>query len=148
MAVYSPGANNISAFTLANTTSITGTTNISFASLLNILPNAAAPHALSEVRSDGIVYGTIACNTGGSIALTGAYTGTVSAGGSNTVTVFNGSDTSLTLTVTAVYPYSFSSFVDQDSTQITTSNPLTLNASTATSATTVRATFTTTHSTP
>ena len=56
MAVYSPGANNISAFTLANTTSITGTTNISFASLLNILPNAAAPHALSEVRSDGIVY--------------------------------------------------------------------------------------------
>ena len=95
-----------------------------------------------------IVYGTIACNTGGSIALTGAYTGTVSAGGSNTVTVFNGSDTSLTLTVTAVYPYSFSSFVDQDSTQITTSNPLTLNASTATSATTVRATFTTTHSTP
>lgn len=148
MAVYSPGANNISAYNLANTTGITGTTNISFASLLNIIPAPAAPHAMSEVRSDGIVYGTIACNTGGSIALTGAYTGTVSAGGSTTVTVFNGSDTSLTLTVTAVYPYSFSSFVDQSSTQITTSNPLTLNASTATSATTIRATFTSTHVTP
>lgn len=148
MAVYSPGANNISAVTLANTTGITGITNISFASLLNILPNQAAPHAMSEVRSDGIVYGTIACNTGGSIALTGAYTGTVSAGGSTTVTVFNGSDTSLTLTVTAVYPYSFSSFVDQSSAQITTSNPLTLNASTATSASTIRATFTSTHVTP
>ena len=148
MAVYSPGANNISAFTLANTTGITGITNISFASLLNILPNQGAPHAMQEVRSDGIVYGTIACNTGGSIALTGAYTGTVSAGGSTTVTVFNGSDTSLTLTVTAVYPYSFSSFVDQSSAQITTSNPLTLNASTATSASTIRATFTSTHVTP
>ena len=148
MAVYSPGANNISAFTLANTTGVTGTTNISFASLLNILPNQAAPHAMSEVRSDGIVYGTIACNTGGSISLTGAYTGTVSAGGSTTVTVFNGSDTWLTLTVNAVYPYSFSSFVDQSSAQITTSNPLTLNASTATSASTIRATFTSTHVTP
>ena len=148
MAVYSPGANNISAYTLANTTGVTGTTNISFASLLNILPNQAAPHAMSEVRSDGIVYGTIACNTGGSIALTGAYTGTVSAGGSTTVTVFNGSDTSLTLTVTNTYPYTFSQWQDQNGTSISTSNPLTLNASTATSATTIRATFTSTHVTP
>ena len=147
MAVYTLGANNVNAYDLANTVFST-TTNISFATILNILPNQAAPHALSEVRSDGIVYGTIASNTGGSIALTGAYTGTISQNSSAAITVFNGSDTTLTLTVTAIYPYNFLRWVDQSNTQISTSNPLTLNASTATSATTIRATYNSTHSSP
>lgn len=147
MAVYTLGANNVNAYDLANTVFST-TTNISFATILNILPNQAAPHALSEVRSDGIVYGTIASNTGGSIALTGAYTGTINQNSSAAITVFNGSDTTLTLTVTAIYPYNFLRWVDQSNTQISTSNPLTLNASTATSATTIRATYNSTHSSP
>ena len=148
MAVYSPGANNISAFNLANSTGVTGTTNISFASLLSILPNQGAPHAMSEVRSDGIVYGTIASNTGGSVSVAGAYSDTISANSSKAITEFNGSDTSVTLTANAVYPYTFLRWVDQNGTQISTSNPITLNAANFTSATTVRAQYSTTHVTP
>jgi hypothetical protein len=148
MAVYSPGANNISAFNLANTTGVTGTSNISFAALLAILPNQGAPHALSEVQSDGIVYGTIASNTGGEIAIAGAYTGTVSPNSSAAITEFNGSDTSVTLTANAVYPWTFLRWTDQNGTQISTSNPITLNAANFTSATTIRAEYSTTHVTP
>jgi len=147
MAVYSVPTNNVSAYTLSNT--VKGvTSNISFASLLSILPNQGAPHALSEVRSDGIVYGTIASNTGGSVSIAGAYTGTVAANGSSAITVLNGSDTSLTLTANAAYPYAFLRWVDQNGTQISTSNPITLNAANFTAATTIRAQYSTTHITP
>jgi len=148
MAVYTVPTNNISAQTLASSTGVTGTSNISFAALFNILPNEAAPHAFSEVRSDGIVHGTIASNTGGSVAIAGAYSGTVSQNSSAGITVFNGSDTSVTLTANAVYPWTFLRWVDQNGTQISTSNPITLNAANFTSATTVRAQYSSTHVTP
>lgn len=148
MAVYTVPTNNISAQTLASSIGVTGTSNISFAALFNILPNQAAPHAFSEVRSDGIVYGTIASNAGGSVAITGAYTGTVNANSSAGITVFNGSDTSVTLTANAVYPYTFLRWVNQSGTQISTSNPITLNAANFTTATTIRAEYSSTHVNP
>ena len=121
------------------------------ASFAALTPADTAPFQISTYRGDSILYGTVTSETGGSIAITGTYTATVSAGSTHTFENAVVSDTALVLTATAVYPYTFDSWRTASGgggTELSTSTALTLNASAHTGVSAFYAYYTTTHLTP
>lgn len=152
MAVASVPTNNISFGDFDSwSTEFSGNSNINLDTLLaNFSPAYTRPHSISDIRSDGIIYGQVQVDTGGSVAIAGAYSQTLSAGTTTDLNNVNGSETSITLTATAVYPYTFARWRSGGSggSEISTSSAITLNASNFTSVTLFYCEFTTTHSSP
>lgn len=131
--------------------------NISLATvMLNLQPADSAPYAVSELRSNAFLYGSVIAGTGGTVAVTSGYT-EAAASSFNLKNVNFASVASVTITATASYPYTFHSFrtaasgagTELSTTgQGTTSGTITLTSDTHTGVGTFYAYFTTTHSDP
>ena len=158
MAVYSYGATNISFGTFDTwSTEFSSNSNISLDTVMGApQPADSAPHQTSELRSNGFLYGSVIAGTGGTVSVTSGYTQAAAA--SFTLKNVNyASISSITLTATATYPYTFHSWRTSASGggtslgttgQGTTTGTLTLAESSHTSVGTFYAYFTTTHVSP
>jgi len=154
MAVYSYGGTNISFGTFDTwSTEFSSNANIALKPVMhNLEPADAAPHQVSELRNNAILYGTVDSDTGGTVAVTAGYTQSAV----NSFTLLNvnfNSIASITLTATATYPYTFTSWRG-DGTIIsttgagTTTGTLTLTSGVHTGVSAFYANFSTTHSNP
>lgn len=155
MAVFSYGSSNISFSTFDSwSTQFSSDSNISLDTVMGALqPADAAPHQVSELRNNKILYGTVDSNGGGKVSVTSGYT--QSAVSSFILKNVNfASIASITISATSTYPYTFHSFRTADNGggsvlsttgQGTTTGTLTLTESTHTSVVDFYAYFTTTH---
>lgn len=158
MAVYSYGATNISFGTFdAWSTEYSSNSNISLEDIMTTLePADSAPHQVSEIRSNNLLYGNVVAETGGTAAITSGYT--QAAFSTHTLRNVNyNSISSVTITATATYPYTFHSFRDASggggnalstTGTGTTTGTITLAEDSHTGVSTFYAYFTTTHVSP
>lgn len=128
--------------------------NISLYTVLSVLKpsNPTADQSInSYIRGDKILYGSLVVETGGSVSLTATnISDTINAGATShiyTFTNLNLTDSSLTMTATAVYPYTFSGWYN-GATLLESDATLTLNGSSHSSVTQFTAKFATTHTSP
>lgn len=125
--------------------------NISLYTVLSVLKpsNPTADQSInSYIRGDKILYGSLVVETGGSVSLTATnISDTIDAGTTHTFTNLNLTDSSLTMTATAVYPYTFSGWYN-GATLLESDATLTLNGSSHSSVTQFTAKFGTTHTSP
>ena len=100
------------------------------------------------LRGDKILYGSIVVQTGGSVSLTATgISDTIAAGSTHYFSNLNLADSSLSMTATAVYPYTFAGWYN-GGTLLASDTTLTLTAANHQSVGTFTASFTTTHSSP
>lgn len=131
--------------------------NISLTTVMtNLEPADTAPHALSEIRSNAILYGSVVAETGGTVSISSGYT-QAGAGSFTLKNVNFNSIASVTVQATATYPYTFHSFRTASggggtalstTGQGTTTGTITLTSGAHTGVTTFYAYFTTTHVSP
>jgi hypothetical protein len=104
----------------------------------------------SYLRGDKILYGSLTVETGGYVAVTGtniSETVDEAIGATLTFENLNLTDSSLTLTATPVYPYTFAGYYN-GATLLQTDATLTLSGTNHSSVTAFTAKFSTTHTSP
>ena len=106
MAVYSYGSTNINFSTFdVWSTEYSSNSNISLDTVMGAFePADTAPHSVSELQNESILYGTVTVNGTGTVAVTAPYT---IAANSSSITLKNSLFSvhpTITVTATAVYP--------------------------------------------
>lgn len=159
MSVQTYTANNIS-FSSFDTWSnqFSSDSNISLNTLMdNLEPADTPPHQVSELRSNSFLYGDVTGETGGTFQVTSGYS---TSAGLTSHTLHNvnfATVSSITITATATYPYTFHSFRTAASGggtalsttgQGTTSGTYTIDSTEAANFDTIYVYFSTTHSDP
>lgn len=125
--------------------------NISLYNVLSVLKpdNPTTNQSINTyLRGDKILHGSLVVQTGGSVSLTATgISDTIDAGETHYFSNLNLADSSLSMTATAVYPYTFAGWYNGIQ-PLTSDATLTLTTSNHQSVGTFTASFTTTHSSP